>query len=181
MNLLEAVGILAAAAATLAAAAGLVWWRLDLRMGRVEGAMIRTLNSFHADRDSVLRRVLALEDSLSGRVSRWVRSQDGTFLSVSPTFVRLFCLPVGYAASDVVGRKLADLGRFSPELQTTLWEMDQELARNGYSARHGVEVGGGTTATIIKFCQSNFMSSDLVFLAYAVPEEVAPPQPKGGQ
>lgn len=126
---------------------------------------------FGEEKTQISGRLAVLESTFIGDVSRWVRNEHGVFLSVSPAFVRMFLLPLNYNASDVLGKTLLDLTKFSPSLQSSLRLMDLEVVRRAAAARASVEISPGVRASIIKFAQSNPATAEVTFVAYAVPDE----------
>lgn len=176
MSAAEIVQILSVVSVPIGTAVAALWSRQDrlraearrelaARVAELQGE----IDGCADDRDSLSVRVTSLEAANTLDLPRWVRTQDGVLMSVSPAFVQLFGAPNGYRAADMVGRKLADLTNFSPELLRILTEMDGEALRRGYSSRSGVPISDGITATVIKGVRSGG-TGDVVYIGCAVPD-----------
>ncbi len=157
----------------VAAILGLAQLWLKSRMDRTEAKLkehISALEECETQRSLLESRVTSLELAQGGDFPRWVRSDDGTLVSVSFEFVRLFGVPHGYKVRDLVGKKFSDLKAFSPELLKTLAEMDKELIRGQkYATRYAVEICEGCAKVAIIKTSITGANGDVLYIGCAAP------------
>ena len=176
MSSTDVLTILGPVSAILGTAIAALWKRQDkLRLEARQDLADKVadlkskISECDEERHHLSVRVMALEATGTLDLPRWIRTQDGVLMSVTPSFVQLFGAPNGYRGSDMVGKKLADLSHFSPELLRILAEMDAEALKRGYSSRSKVPISKGLTAAVIKGVRTG-STGDVVFIGCAVPD-----------